>query len=303
MKKLLAIALLAVGAVFAAAVPALTARLEPQATILFVGDMMFDRYIRLVMERQGDEYVFSCINELLQRADTVVGNLEGPITPYPSISAGSEIGSPQNFTFTFAPAVAKLLAEHNIGIVSIGNNHSMNLGRDGLEHTKNYLSEAGVQYFGDPMSGESERVLRTSVNGVDFSFVNWSDWGSDKTDHTVAQVKKEVEAGRVVVVYAHWGEEYVPALPYMKVLARQFVDAGAVAVFGSHPHIVQESEVYNGAHIYYSLGNFVFDQYWNAQVREGLAVMATFAQDGVVSIAEHPVEMLRDGRTCPIVVL
>lgn len=249
----------------------------PEARVLFVGDLFFDRYIRQVMDARGGEYVFSCIGDLLGSADLVVGNLEGPITDKPSISAGSEIGSPENFHFTFPPMTAALLAAHNIRMVNLGNNHIMSLGRDGLLQTKERLTAAGVGFFGDPDAGEENRVARIEINGIPTSFVNWSDWTSDKTDHTVAQVKKEVKAGRTTLVYAHWGEEYEEPLARMKDLARSFIDAGAIAVFGSHPHIVQEHEVYKGKDIYYSLGNFIFDQYWDSSVRCGAVLSVTIA--------------------------
>jgi poly-gamma-glutamate synthesis protein (capsule biosynthesis protein) len=211
---------------------------------------------------------------------------------------GSVIGVPDNYIFTFSPLVAPLLKGHNVDIVNIGNNHTLNFGRDGLVQTKKFLTDAGVLYFGDPDVTESDRVLRTSVNGVSISFVNWSDWTSDNTDITGNQIKSEVASGRTVVVYTHWGQEYVPVIERVRALAHQFIDDGASIVIGSHPHIVQEHEVYKGRHIYYSLGNFIFDQYWNAEVSHGLTLDTTLTESGVVEIREFPVELLPDGRTC-----
>ncbi|MHB1086285.1 MAG: CapA family protein [Minisyncoccota bacterium] len=272
--------------------------LRPEATVLFGGDMMFDRTIREAMKKHGDDHVFSCLGDALKTPDLVVANLEGPITDNPSTSVGSTPGDMYNFTFTFPTSTATLLARHNIRLVNLGNNHIMNFSRDGLLQTKRYLAEAGVEYFGDPDSVEEDRVARLNIRGVPISFVNWSDWTSDKTDHTVAQVRKEAESGHVVVVYTHWGEEYVPATERMKVLARQFVDAGAAIVIGSHPHVVQEHEEYNGKHIYYSLGNFVFDQYWNDDVRTGLLLRVALGRGGVTAIEEVPVYLERDRTTC-----
>jgi len=269
-----------------------------QTRILFGGDMMFDRSVRQVMEKNGDDFIFSCIEETLSDNDLVVANLEGPITTHASMSVGSEIGSPENFTFTFATSTATLLKRHNISLVNLGNNHMLNFSREGLLQTKQWLDSAGVAYFGDPDLVEDERVARISVNGLPFSFVNWSDWTSDKTDHTVAQVNKEAKSGRVTIVYTHWGEEYVPPTPQMRQLAHSFIDAGAAVVIGSHPHIVQEMEEYNGRRIYYSLGNFVFDQYWNEQVRTGLLVRVTFDASRNMSFEELPISLGRDRRTC-----
>ena len=270
------------------------------ATIIFGGDMMFDRTIRTTMEEKGDDYVFSCIAEFLKDADIVVANLEGPITSHASKSVDSEIGGEGNFNFTFPTTTAELLARHNIRLVNLGNNHIMNFGREGLFETKKWLEEADVRHFGDPDLPESERVERMEIRDIPISFVNWSDWTSDKTDHTVAQVRTEVQAGRLVFVYTHWGEEYVPPLPQMKQLARSFVDAGASIVIGSHPHIVQEHERYQGKDIYYSLGNFVFDQYWSEAVRRGLLLRVSFNPTDILSVEEIPIDNRTDRRTCAV---
>ncbi len=281
---------------------AFTPEAKPGASVslLFGGDMMFDRAIRLAGEREGDDFLLSCLDPLLTEADLVVANLEGPITATSSVSAGSVVETPENYTFTFPTTTARLLARHNIRLVSIGNNHIMNFGRGGLYETREYLREAGVSWFGDPEWPEEERVARVDVAGIPFSFVNWSDWTSDKTDHTVAQVRKEREAGRVTVVYAHWGEEYEPPTERVKTLARQFVDAGASLVVGSHPHIVQEHEIHKGVPLYYSLGNMIFDQWWEESVATGLLLSVAFTKDGVANIEEIPIQLQRDGRTCPV---
>ncbi len=269
------------------------------AEILFAGDMMFDRSVRTAMLKHGDDFVFSCLDPVLQGYDAVIANLEGPVTSNPSMSENAPYMSGESMTFTFAPSVAGLLYRHNIRIVNIGNNHIMNFSRDGLLQTKRNLEEADVQYFGDPDKIESEKVLRTEIGGVQFSFINWSDWTSDNTDITAAQVNKEHAAGRVVVVYTHWGEEYQPVVDRVRRLAHDFVDEGADIVIGSHPHIVQEHEVYNGKHIYYSLGNLIFDQYFDPAVMRGLMIAVTFSPNGVEGMQEIPVTLQKDRRTCP----
>lgn len=271
---------------------------QPEAHVLFGGDLMFDRSIRTTIDEKGGDYIFSCIDSVLKNADVVVANLEGPITASSSVSVGSAVGGPNNFTFTFPLSTAGLLKSHNISIVNLGNNHIMNFGNEGLMQTKAALERAGVRYFGDPDASEADKVLRERINGIDFSFVNWSDWTSDKTDHTVAQVREEAGAGRVVVVYTHWGEEYIEPLPRVRELAHQFVDAGASIVIGSHPHVVQDKESYKGKDIYYSLGNFVFDQYWNDAVSHGLLIDVAFTTSGAERVREIPIVLQRDRRTC-----
>jgi poly-gamma-glutamate synthesis protein (capsule biosynthesis protein) len=101
-------------------------------------------------------------------------------------------------------------------------------------------------------------------------------------------------------VYSHWGDEYVTANAMQKSLARRFIDAGAEIVIGAHPHVVQEHELYAGKHIYYSLGNFIFDQYFNEQVRRGLMLELALDASGIADIREIPTYLERDRRTCPV---
>src|SRR3989344_1126771 len=281
--------------------------IEERATILFGGDLMFDRSIRLAMEAHGDDYIFSCIRDLLLGADLVVANLEGPITSHPARSIGSKVGGAGNYTFTFPTSTAELLARHNIRVVNIGNNHILNFGREGVDETKQWLASAGVAYFGAPDPAEVSRIERVALRGIPFSFVNWNDWDTTFAERVVAQTRDGVEAGRTVVVFAHWGEEYVSPPRRVRELAHSFVDAGASLVIGTHPHVVQEHEFYlpagkagEGVPIYYSLGNFVFDQYWDESVRRGLLVRATFTPKGGVSVEEIPIDNQTDRRTCAV---
>ena len=119
--------------------------------------------------------------------------------------------------------------------------------------------------------------------------------GFDYVDVPAARAR-----GDIPVVFAHWGIEYATtSSAYSRELAHKFVDAGAEMVAGAHPHVVQEHEVYGDKHIYYSLGNLIFDQYWNEAVRTGLLLYVVFGTNGVEWVTEIPVELLRDGRTCP----
>ncbi len=269
-----------------------------EARILFAGDMMFDRTIRLAMQNEGEDFILSCVKETLESADLVVGNLEGPITENPSVSLGSEIGSPDNFTFTFPTSTAFMLKRHNIGLVSLANNHATNFGGDGILQTKSWLSRAGVRHFGDPFVSENDRVARIELGGILFSFIGWSDWTGGTSAEVVAQIETEKATGRRVVVMAHWGEEYVEPTANQRALARRFVDAGADLVIGAHPHVIQEREFYKGIPIYYSLGNFVFDQYWNEEVRTGLLVRVMFDEEGIYGIDEFATYLESDRRTC-----
>lgn len=271
---------------------------ERKANIIFGGDVMFDRTVRLAMDENGSDFILSCIAETLRDADLAVVNLEGPITTHPSMSLGSEIGSPENFTFTFPTSTAGLLKRHNISLVALGNNHIKNFGGEGVVQTKDWLARAGVRHFGDPYVNENDRVARIDVGGIPFSFVSWSDWTGGTREEVLAQIRNERAAERRPVVVAHWGEEYMGPTETMRSLAHAFIDAGAIIVVGAHPHIVHEPEFYQGVPIYYSLGNLVFDQYWNDDVRTGLLVRVFFDEHGVYGVDEFETYLESDRRTC-----
>lgn len=265
--------------------------------LLVVGDMNFDRYIRQVSERRGSEYVFSCIDPLLREVDAVVGNLEGPITEHSSVSMGTPMGSPNNYRFTFPTTTAQLLNAHNIRIVNIGNNHVNDFGAKGIASTKQYLDEVDVAYFGG-LAGDA-RVHHVTEKGVRLSLVNYNQFGGDTPEVVAELIAREHEAGQTVLVYTHWGEEYTGATERVRSIARLFVEHGADMVIGSHPHVVQESEVIDGVPVYYSLGNFIFDQYWDDEVTTGLALLLRLNAQGI-EIEETYVSLMPDGRTCPV---
>jgi poly-gamma-glutamate capsule biosynthesis protein CapA/YwtB (metallophosphatase superfamily) len=265
--------------------------------VLFVGDLMFDRSIRTAMRANGDDYIFSCIDGTLQKADLVVGNLEGPITESASRSVGSKVGSPDNFVFTFPQSVAPLLARHNIKAVALGNNHILNFGFRGVASTRAALENAGVGYFGDP---GDQSVLDYDLHGIPLTFINYNQFYSGSTASTTrAQIKAARAEGRIPIVFAHWGDEYSDVNQLQKELAHSFVDSGAELVIGAHPHVIQSGEIYKQKYIYYSLGNFVFDQYWDDAVRDGLIVDVAFDPSGVAHIESSHVELEKDRRTCP----
>lgn len=272
---------------------------KKEISILFFGDLMFDRYIRQVSERRGNDFVFEKVSSFLRSSDLAVANLEGPITDNVSKSVNTEFGSRENFYFTFNKSIAKTLFDQNIKLVSIGNNHILNFGDGGLEDTKKYLSESQVDYFGDPKNLDGNYFVK-EINGTKIGFVSYNQFGgrSEKTINNIKTIKNTVDA---VVVYTHWGKEYENiSSNYIKDLAHGFVEAGADLVIGSHPHVVQSVEEYKGKRIYYSLGNFIFDQYFSAETQRGLAVKVVFNPNNKsFAFEEIPLILERNGQTLP----
>jgi poly-gamma-glutamate capsule biosynthesis protein CapA/YwtB (metallophosphatase superfamily) len=272
-------------------------KIEEQVKILFVGDMMFDRHIREAVGKYGSgdySYVLEPLKVKLSEYDLVAGNLEGPITENESTSVNTKIGESKNFVFTFDQAVAKTLFENNIKLVNLGNNHILNQGAKGIEQTKQFLSDAGVEYFGDTGSGNGS-FIEKEINGIKLVFVSYN---YAAPDSELSSGKLPELSSDIVIVLPHWGTEYKVGDPgeTVRVLARRFIDAGADAVIGTHPHVVQINEEYKGKKIYYSLGNFVFDQYFQKETMEGLGVGMTINSDHTMEFGELKFEMTTRGQ-------
>ena len=118
--------------------------LKPQQ-ILFVGDIMLDRNVEVLMKKNGDNYPFEKIKDFLAEQDFVVANLEGPI-----------VAKPKNFgehavQFAFASDSSNVLKENHINLVSLANNHTLNMGEKGLLETRNFLQTDKIGALGDPL--------------------------------------------------------------------------------------------------------------------------------------------------------
>lgn len=244
------------------------------AKIIFVGDLMFDRYIHEVAGQKGNDFIFEKISEYLNSADLVVVNLEGPIINSKSKSVGTEFGQKGHMTFTFNPGLAPTLARQNIKVVNLGNNHILNFGQDGLNQTASYLEKNNIKYFGDTKGDlMKEKSLVISINNIKLGLVNYNKFTENSAEHALDDIKNLKDEVNFLIVYTHWGQEYETVHnKSQEDLAHRFIDAGADAVIGTHPHVIQEKEIYENKPIYYCLGNFVFDQYFSDNVRKGLMV-------------------------------
>ena len=257
-------------------------------TILFLGDVMLDRGVAQHAERYGADKLFAGVKELLTSQDAVIANLEGTITDNQSVSAKNN----SILRFTFKPTLAvDILKDIKVSAVSQANNHSSDFGKDGYLQTKKYLDQAGITSFGsarnDMHISDSILVSGRNVEGksvtepLKICLVGYHDlYTYDATPALleVDRLKKETLANNencnLIILFAHWGDEYVQEpSSRQKELAHGFIDAGADLVIGAHPHVVQPYEIYKNKAIFYSLGNFMFDQDFSYNTTHGLAVL------------------------------
>jgi poly-gamma-glutamate synthesis protein (capsule biosynthesis protein) len=115
----------------------------------------------------------------------------------------------------------------------------------------------------------------------------------DSLDAEVAMLTADIRAAKTkadhVIVFAHWGREGTGTPePYQVALAHAAIEAGASAVIGSHPHVLQGAERWKGRPIFYSLGNFVFGGNWNPKDKRTALAELTFDRDGVRGVRVIP---------------
>jgi len=271
------------------------------------GDLMFDRHIRTKAETRGSyDFIFDeDLSNFLNSADYALANLEGPITQEKSVSQYSLPGGPGNYTFTFSPEIIPVLQQNNLRILNLGNNHILNFGRNGLNSTQEYLEQANLVYFGDVGVGEDwQRYSFLEYFGQKIALISYNQFVTEAKNKTLRDlIEVQNQGADLVLLFAHWGNEYVPTANQAIVnLAHEFIEAGADLIIGGHPHVVQNKELYQGKTIYYSLGNFVFDQYFSTETQEGLLLKIDFTFDPdtnnwTYQIFEQAIQMSKDGVT------
>ncbi len=251
----------------------------PTLKIMIAGDLMLDRGVRLIGEKYGYDSLFATVTPLFKTADIVVVNLEGPITSNKSKTVIGKNKTGPAMQFTFDPKSTSAIANAGINVVSLANNHTDNFGLSGFQETKKWLSENNIQWFGD-FRNSSSTELTITKNGINVAFVGYHAFQKG-FDRVVAMVKDLDSQGNFVIVMPHWGEEYATTTTTLiKAQARELVVAGADAIVGAHPHVVQEKVWMGDVPVIYSLGNLLFDQYFSKDVMKGNIVEFKLVRSG-----------------------
>ncbi len=291
---------------------------SPQSiSIAFGGDVTLGHHYETYFDEQVAKgkpkaeamaHGFQRVKERAQKADLFVVNLECPFT-----DRGEKI--PKNFNFRARPEMVEALKAGGVHVVSLANNHTMDFGVAGLEDTVRVLNEAGIVHFGAGKNlAEARRPAIVERNGIRIAFLGYFFLGdrnieppeaiaTDTTPgvaghhHDLAFMERilreDIALARtradLVIPFFHWGREgKTDPEPYQLHLGRAAVEAGAAAVIGSHPHVLQGIELFRGAPIVYSLGNFVFGGNWNPRNKETLLLTTRFSSAGFLSAELHP---------------
>ncbi len=253
--------------------------------MIFTGDIMLNRGVETSVQKNygGD---FSKLFEKVSwfsNADIVFGNLEGPVS-----DVGNNVGS--KYSFRMDPVVIPTLANLGFNVLSFANNHVGDWNVTAFNDTLRRLSESNIAIVGaGNNTTDAEQVRIIEKSGVKIGFLGFTDVGPNwmvakensagillasnpQRTEIITNAKSQVD---FLIVSYHWGEEYVPFNTQQKTLAESSIDAGADMIIGHHPHVIQDYTTYKEKPIFYSLGNFIFDQHFSPETMRGLIVSAT----------------------------
>lgn len=242
--------------------------------------MGLGRHITSISRLKNDfSWPFQQIFSWLQPHDFNLANLESPII------ADCPEGKTGTFTFCGDQQFLPYLVENKF-IFNLANNHMFNYGTDGWQQTKKYLTENNITYFPEFTTKE--------INGINIGFLGYDFISNPKLDAQIllTDVKKYDPEVDWLVVSIHWGNEYLPQAETWRVnLARQLVDAGSDIIYGHHPHVWQNYEIYKDKPIFYSFGNFIFDQSWSYETSHSQIARLTLSKTKVENIEFFPIEI------------
>ncbi|MFH1171332.1 MAG: CapA family protein [bacterium] len=268
-----------------ASLPSVDQKQTGHVNMLVVGDIMLGRYVETLMKKNGNDYPFANVNKILSGHDIVLGNLEGPIDTYHTQTLDNSLH------FSFSPDIAPTLKQQGFSFLGVANNHSHDQGTRGVDDTRAALTTAGIIPLGDSKKVTQDFVVTKTINDQEMILVGMNALSpSFPLDDATTLIKnlRLQHPDAFLLLFPHWGTEYAPtSTARQRMLGHAFIDAGADAVVGHHPHVVEEAEVYRGRLILYSLGNFIFDQYFSTETQEELAVELVI-QPQSVRYSFHP---------------
>lgn len=283
-------------AIFVSSTPSAYAALDCSPStvrVSAVGDVLIHQAPFRVAVASSDGFykLWSKIAGAFAAADISYANLEGPAALGITASGQNrgDIGftydgsvySGTNFVFNYHPRVIPDLQRAGINVISMANNHTMDRRSVGLDRTIDALRHYKLKYTGVKASNDSERKFWsiTSAKGMNIAWISCAEhlngMGDPKNqvlkcagNEILSQIRHLRQSSSVdaIIVTPHWGAEYVhkPSAG-QRALAKAYIEAGASAIIGNHPHVLQSFEMMKSSDnrkvpVAYSLGNFVSGQ-------------------------------------------
>ena len=264
---------------------------KDKTSIVFTGDIGFDRYMD--GRWKDDQLIEQPILDFFHNSDHVVANVEGAL-----INAEDD-GSRGMCFHSMNPEAVSVLKKIEADVWSIGNNHTMDAGAEGIISTRHIAHNEGCVTIGAGLNEveASEPVYIYEAGGIGIFCVAYmtecvpataTDPGIfrwDDLDYIEKRIREIKEKCRWCVVVSHGGEEFtsLPS-PYTRERYLKFLELGADIVVGHHPHVPENYELFENKAIFYSLGNFIFDtDYQRAHIYtdHGILLKLIFSEENI----------------------
>ncbi len=247
------------------------------SSVLFLGDVMLGRNVEYLSRIHGWRFPFAYTKELFVHPIIVANFESAEAIPHRRSRAGT-------FRFSTEPLLSNSLAESGVTHVSLANNHSYDFGSAGYARIQNTLLDSGITPFGHPTSLASSSVAYFEIGGVSVAVIGIHTLFTPPDPAALeAVIKESMRQSEFQIAYVHWGDEYQRSNNAdQERLATLLIEYGADSVIGHHPHVAQNIDLINGVPVFYSLGNFIFDQYFSREVQEGYLLALSFQGESVV---------------------
>lgn len=273
-----------------------------QITLAFAGDVNLDEnsHPAAKYDAEGGDIGKCFSSDLLKEmknADVMMLNNEF------AYSTRGTKAADKSYTFRANPGRVNILKKIGTDIVSLANNHALDYGQDALADTFDTLEQAGIDYVGAGRNmNRAKSPIYKTIGGKKIAFLAASrvifagDWYATETGAGMVgtydpslileSIKEAKKNSDYTVIFVHWGieRENYP-VDYQRSLAEAYIDAGADAVVGCHPHVMQGIEYYKGKPIAYSLSNYWF----NDKLNQSALLKLYLDPDGAVKVQLLPV--------------
>jgi poly-gamma-glutamate capsule biosynthesis protein CapA/YwtB (metallophosphatase superfamily) len=253
---------------------------EPLLRFIAVGDIMLGRGVGMRLQKYGSyDRAFANVSAVLKQGDVVFANLESPLT-----KSTHSLDPKRKIVLKAKPEAVGALTGAGFNLISIANNHMMDYYETGLFDTMSILSTNQILFAGSGKNIDEARKPAIIVkNGLKIGLLAYSDmaelvfagdpylrYSADKDQSGISPRKYEavIEDVRklrgqvdLLAVSLHWGaEDSFTVSDEQREFAHKLIDEGVDVILGHHPHQFQGIEMYKGKPVFYSMGNFLFDQ-------------------------------------------
>ncbi len=261
-----------------------------ELTIHAVGDVLLHKKLQLKGLSVGFDSLWHNVIPFIKKADISYANLEGPVAVNINRRGQEILNTKAQFKniytsfpmFNYHPSLVPALKSSGFDIVSTANNHSLDRYGIGVDKTIEQLNKYQLNFMGSKTSTKATNWYSlTNKKGLSLAWISCTQDTNGIKDHNnqilycykkthqkiifslIKDLKNKVDG---IIITPHWGKQYFhKPTKQQKYFAKKWLDAGALLILGSHPHVIQPIKKYKTidgrlTYIAYSLGNFVSNQ-------------------------------------------